>query len=325
LFRFGVEFADGQKATSLDEYWPGDPDQDPPRRPILSHHALVSWMPCAGHSDEALTRQLALIGDLYDASRGNPGYVPDTNALLHNPNLDQWKFEGFKHFTIVLTPAVLSELDRLKVEHRNPDVRGKAEALIGRIKSWRTRGDLLAGVTLRRDVSELKSIAVEPRVEEALPWLDPANADDRLIAAVIEVMRQHPRAPVILVTRDMNAQNKAAYASRSKSHRRRSPAPVSALQPREYGRGCKRDGVRHRSCGRFFRKGVRHPRCNPAACRRTSSGNPWRQQDFNPKVAGPIPARPIDEVPAASTQPTHGLPEWAGQRTGQLTPGGAAS
>jgi predicted ribonuclease YlaK len=139
-------------------------------------------------------------------------YVPDTNALLHNPNLDQWKFKGIKRFTTVLTPAVLGELDRLKVEHRNPDLRAKAEALIGRIKAWRSRGNLLAGVTLRRNVSQLKSIAVEPRVEDALPWLDPDNADDRLIAAVIEVMRQNPRAPVILVTRDINAQNKAAYA-----------------------------------------------------------------------------------------------------------------
>jgi PIN domain len=163
--------------------------------------------------DDALTKELALVGDLYDASGGRPVYVPDTNALLHNPDLDQWSFKGINRFTIVLTPAVLSELDRLKVEHRNPDVRAKADGLIRRIKSWRSRGDLLCGVTLRRNVSELKSIAIEPRVEEALPWLDPGNPDDRLIAAVIEVMRQNPRAPVTLVTRDINAQNKAAYAS----------------------------------------------------------------------------------------------------------------
>jgi PIN domain-containing protein len=162
--------------------------------------------------DDALTRQLAPLGDLYDSSGGSPVYVPDTNALLHNPDLDLWTFQDSQRFTIVLTPAVLSELDRLKVEHRNPDVRAKADALIGRIKSWRSRGDLLGGVTLRRDTSTLKSLAVEPRVEEALAWLDPGNADDRLIAAVIEVMRQNPRAPVTLVTRDINAQNKAAYA-----------------------------------------------------------------------------------------------------------------
>jgi PIN domain len=162
--------------------------------------------------DAALTKQLAVLADLYDASAGEPAYVPDTNALLHNPDLDRWRFKGVKRFTIVLTPAVLDELDRLKVEHRNPDVRAKAESLIGRIKSWRSRGDLLAGVTLRRNLSELKSIAVEPRVEEALPWLDRTNADDRLIAAVIEVTRQNPRASVNLVTRDINAQNKAAYA-----------------------------------------------------------------------------------------------------------------
>jgi hypothetical protein len=162
--------------------------------------------------DSALTKQLALVGDLFDTSGGDPVYVPDTNALLHNPDIDRWKFAGAKHFILVLTPTVLGELDRLKIEHRNPDVRSKAESLIGRIKSLRSRGDLLAGVTLRRNVSMLKSIAVEPRVEDAMPWLDAENADDRLIAATIEVMRQNPRSPVVLVTRDINAQNKAAYA-----------------------------------------------------------------------------------------------------------------
>jgi hypothetical protein len=36
--------------------------------------------------DDALTKELALVGDLYDASGGRPVYVPDTDALLHNPS-----------------------------------------------------------------------------------------------------------------------------------------------------------------------------------------------------------------------------------------------
>jgi predicted ribonuclease YlaK len=38
------------------------------------------------------------------------------------------------------------------------------------------------------------------------------NNDDRLLAGLIEVMRLHPRCPVLLVTRDINLQNKAEYA-----------------------------------------------------------------------------------------------------------------
>lgn len=36
----------------------------------------------------------------------------------------------------------------------------------------------------------------ELRIAE-LPWLDAANDDDRILAAFVEVMRLHPRTPVI--------------------------------------------------------------------------------------------------------------------------------
>jgi predicted ribonuclease YlaK len=48
---------------------------------------------------------------------------------------------------------------------------------------------------------------------ESLPWLDAGNRDDRFIASVIEVMRAHPRSAVVIVTRDVNLQNKAEFAS----------------------------------------------------------------------------------------------------------------
>jgi predicted ribonuclease YlaK len=138
--------------------------------------------------------------------------VPATKALAWNPDLEKWLFAGVWRFTLVLTATVLGELDRLKVEHRNPDFRAKAEGVINRLKSYRRRGELSRGVVLRRSVSTLKTIALEPKVEETLPWLDPTNDDDRVLASFIEVMRQHPRTPVILVTRDINLQNKVEYA-----------------------------------------------------------------------------------------------------------------
>ena len=58
----------------------------------------------------------------------------------------------------------------------------------------------------------LRSIAPEPDMRNSLPWLDP-NKDDRVLASILEVMRSHPRSPVILVTRDINMQNKAAHAA----------------------------------------------------------------------------------------------------------------
>ena len=162
----------------------------------------------------ALSSGHGCVDDLYDGSSGASIYVPDTNALLFNPDLDRWRFGG-ERFTLVLTPLVLSELDELKMRSRYPDVAAKADGLVTRIKGYRERGggDLAAGVTLRKNVSTLRAIAPEPRMDRSLPWLDPANGDDRLIAAIIEIMRQHVRSPVTLVTRDLNLQNKAAHAA----------------------------------------------------------------------------------------------------------------
>jgi hypothetical protein len=49
-------------------------------------------------------------------------------------------------------------------------------------------------------------------MQDTLPWLDPTNDDDRLLASFLEVMRRFLHSPVILVTRDINLQNKAELA-----------------------------------------------------------------------------------------------------------------
>jgi predicted ribonuclease YlaK len=144
--------------------------------------------------------------------------VPDTNALIFNPDLEKWKFDGTPQFTMVLIPAVLSELDSLKVNHRVETVREKAEKIISRIKEYRRRaaaavGRLTDGVVVVTGVSNIIAIAVEPKMEASLPWLDPASKDDQILASVIEVMRMRPRSPVLLVTRDINLQNKAEFAN----------------------------------------------------------------------------------------------------------------
>ena len=112
----------------------------------------------------------------------------------------------------MLTSTVLSELDRLKVEHRNADIQDRANKLIRQIKEYRRRGPLTDGVPLVKDTSRIRARAVEPKIEESLPWLDPGNNDDRILASMIEVMRQYPRSLVTLVTRDINLQNKAEFA-----------------------------------------------------------------------------------------------------------------
>lgn len=147
----------------------------------------------------------------YSTSIENCILVPDTNALIMNPNLDLWRFK-FYPFEIVLSPTVLSELDKLKITHRSPEVRDKASGVIKRIKGYRNRGKLTEGVVLSKGISTLRSLAKEPSFENNFSWLDPSNNDDRIIATLIEVIKQYPRSMVALVTDDLNLQNKCEFA-----------------------------------------------------------------------------------------------------------------
>jgi len=165
----------------------------------------------------AFKTQIDLINRLYGTATGKIVLVPDTNALIFNPDLTKWTYAGIPEFIILLTPTVLSELDNLKVNHRVESVQKKAEQLIRQLKEFRRRaadrgGSLAEGATLVTGVSEIVAGAIEPQIQKSLPWLDPANKDDQILAGVIEAMRTRPHSPVLLVTRDINLQNKADFA-----------------------------------------------------------------------------------------------------------------
>lgn len=161
---------------------------------------------------EALQNELKLLHRLYDPSEGEVILVPDTNALLYNPKIETWAFESVPKHTILLAPTILSELDVLKINHRNEAVRKKAETLIRQVKEYRRRGRLTEGVPLVKGVATVSAVATEPNMEDSLPWLDPGNNDDRFLASVLEVMRSRPQSAVVIVTRDINLQNKAEFA-----------------------------------------------------------------------------------------------------------------
>lgn len=139
--------------------------------------------------------------------------VPDTNALIKAPDLASYgSVVGQAEYTVVILPTVLSELDKLKITHRNEEFRGKVESVIRRLKGLRQQGSMHEGVTVNRTVT-VKMIAKEPDFKRTLSWLDPENNDDRIIAATLEVQREEPSSMVILVTTDINHQNKAEMAN----------------------------------------------------------------------------------------------------------------
>lgn len=139
--------------------------------------------------------------------------VPGTNALYWNTALDAWRLPwASEAFVVVLTPTVLKEIDLHKTDERRSSRREKAERIARQVGEYRRRGPLLRGVTLAARISTIMAIAVESKMSDSLPWLDPASLDDRLLASVIEVMRLNPHASVIVVTRDINFQNKLEFA-----------------------------------------------------------------------------------------------------------------
>lgn len=162
--------------------------------------------------DGHLDRQYELLQNLYSQNDGGYIFVPDTNAILINPYLDKWTFDEATNFEILLTPSVFSELDQLKVISRNDDVRKKAQSIIRTIKEYRRRGRITDGVTLKKDVSTIRTLAVEPAFENTFSWLKRDNKDDRLLASFIEIIKEHTNSVVVLVTADINLQNKAEYA-----------------------------------------------------------------------------------------------------------------
>jgi hypothetical protein len=163
-------------------------------------------------ANKAMQTALSSLSQLYDGKSGEVCYVPDANALLYNPQLDAWQFDGVPTFTVVLIPTVLPELDDLRM--RGDDkVRPKAEKLVRQIEEYARRGDLREGVTLAEDRSVVRSLAIEPNMTHTPSWLDARSKDDRLIASFIEVMRHHSGCEVILVSRDINIRNKASFAS----------------------------------------------------------------------------------------------------------------
>ena len=161
---------------------------------------------------EAMRETLEMVSCLDDPSEGAVILVPDTNALIHSPAIQSWAFDSIPAFEMLLVPTVLSEMDELKTNHRQPAVRDKVKSIIRQIKEFSRRGSIGEGVSVVDGRIRIRAFAVEPDVQDALPWLDPGVLDDRILASTVEAMRAHTRSTVCLVTGDLNLQNKAAFA-----------------------------------------------------------------------------------------------------------------
>lgn len=158
--------------------------------------------------EKARTSLKKILQIVLPSSEDPPVLVPDTNALYFKTDLETWEIDGFSTFELVLTPSVLSDLDRHKIEHRVPEVRDKAKTWITKIKEYRRRGRLSEGVAVVRGKIQLRTIAAEPNFANLYSSLDPNNDDDRLIAETLELTLAEGGRIIALLTGDINLQNK---------------------------------------------------------------------------------------------------------------------
>jgi len=138
--------------------------------------------------------------------------VPDTNALICHPELNDYALKFPCKINILIPSTVISELDRLKIFHNNKEVREKVKSIITRLKGYKRQGDIINdGVILSKSIL-LKLLPIEPKFNDSLPWLDPTNMDDRIIVTILDIELHNLTSEVILITGDLNLQNKATLA-----------------------------------------------------------------------------------------------------------------
>jgi hypothetical protein len=137
--------------------------------------------------------------------------VPDTNSLIREADPHKYVTLHGHKFTFLLLPSVLSELDSLKMNFGRPELKEKAKKIIKRIKGWRKQGSLNQGVILHSTITVMTEFK-EPNMSKTLSWLDSNTNDDRIIASIINLHIKEPSSRVVLVTGDINLQNKADAA-----------------------------------------------------------------------------------------------------------------
>ncbi|MDQ6807074.1 MAG: hypothetical protein M3065_19420 [Actinomycetota bacterium] len=121
---------------------------------------------------QALQQQREMLADLPSAhGAAELLIVPDTNALVFQPALEEWRPTDGK-WTVVLVPQVIRELDELKL--RDKPVSEAANSFIRRLDEYGRRGDTFEGISVRPGV-RLREVPIEADMTQAPAWLRPVT------------------------------------------------------------------------------------------------------------------------------------------------------
>src|SRR3954470_11698290 len=128
-------------------------------------------------------------------------FILDTNVLLFDP---QALFK-FGHNDIVIPIVVIEEIDRFK---REMSENGRHARLFSRlIDDMRADGELSKGVKLPN--GGILTIELGTSSSPLPMELQMEKADNRILALAISLKKEHPKRPIVFVTKDINLRIKA--------------------------------------------------------------------------------------------------------------------
>lgn len=156
-----------------------------------------------GETFDVLTRLLTLLPP--DDFRVR--LTVDTNTLIDDPDLAVHTASLGGRYMAHLLPVVLREIDDLKRNGRNQDIRDNAKRADRRLKGLRTNGDVLTGVRVAGDVHAIFE-HVEPASDDLPGWLNLDVPDDRFVASTLLLQSAHPGSALYAATGDLNLQTK---------------------------------------------------------------------------------------------------------------------
>ncbi|TNB71598.1 hypothetical protein FHJ30_12995 [Arthrobacter sp. BB-1] len=170
-------------------------------------HSVPPSLDAAEKAAQAKLSDLRELLELLPSDEYVTRVLIDTNALIDAPDVDLYtNVLGPKYFVHVV-PVVLRELDELKRNGRNENVREAARKADMRLKKYRNNGDVLTGARVSGQVY-VKFEHTEPEADGLPSWLDISVPDDRFVASALLLQSKHPGSAFYVITSDINMQTK---------------------------------------------------------------------------------------------------------------------
>jgi hypothetical protein len=163
--------------------------------------------------EEAIKPFFEFLNELINHSYNEIILIPDTNVIIEWPNVEEYgSFFKISNYLVIFTSTVIGELDDLKIKRLEKDFHQKVTDAIHYLYALHDKGDVINGVKLNNGVTAIMR-ATDPNFSNLPSWINPNNNDDKIIGSVLELQREKPGAKIIVISNDINMNNKCSLAN----------------------------------------------------------------------------------------------------------------